>query len=104
MNGLAQVLRKKGLVGFSFEGDIFKMIYMWFKNPYLVGGLLLYAISFIVRLWVLSKIPVSYAYPFLALSFVVVIIGGYILGEQINLIRIIGISLIVVGIVFISQS
>jgi len=38
---------------------------------------------------VLSKVPVSYAYPFLALSFIVVIVGGYFIGENISFLKIV---------------
>jgi multidrug transporter EmrE-like cation transporter len=51
--------------------------------------------------WMLAieKLPVGYAYPFMALSFVLVPLGSLVLfGEKIPLIQFLGIGLIVAGV------
>jgi len=70
-------------------------------SPYLIGGGLLYAAATFVWIWLLSKVELSHAYPFMALSFVVVpLMSALILGEQLDTRYWIGILLIIAGIVF----
>jgi drug/metabolite transporter (DMT)-like permease len=52
-------------------------------------------------LWMLAleRLEVNYAYPFMALSFVVVPIGSMVLlGERLPLLQVVGLGLIVVGV------
>jgi multidrug transporter EmrE-like cation transporter len=56
------------------------------------------------HLYVLSKVELSYAYPFLSLAYVVVAVYAYfIFQEDLNAMRVFGIALICVGTVFIAQ-
>jgi multidrug transporter EmrE-like cation transporter len=73
-------------------------------NCHLIIGFGLYGLGAIVWLSVLSKWDVSKAYPLVGLGFVVTMLVGYILGEQIGWERILGCSLICVGIYLISRS
>lgn len=62
-------------------------------------GVLFYALGFGLWLIVLSKLPLSNAYPVLALNFVFVLIGStFILGEPLTTAKVIGVSLIVIGV------
>lgn len=48
----------------------------------------------------LTKFDLSYAYPFMSLSFVLVaILGVIVLGEQLSLVRLLGLALVVVGLI-----
>ena len=52
----------------------------------------------------LSKVELSYAYPFLSLAYVVVAVYAFfIFHEDLNALRVLGIALICVGTVFIAQ-
>ncbi|CAM7590630.1 4-amino-4-deoxy-L-arabinose-phosphoundecaprenol flippase subunit ArnE [Escherichia coli] len=54
---------------------------------------------------VLGKVEVSLAYPLLSIGYVITaIIGYFFLNEDVNTLRLIGLSLICVGIIFISRS
>lgn len=69
-------------------------------NIYIWGGMACYAISILVWLVVLSKVEVSYAYPFLSIGYIVTaFIGYFFLGESMGMSKIIGILTICVGIV-----
>lgn len=69
-----------------------------------IGGAL-YATSFILWLYVLSKVKLSYAYPFIGLSYVIVsVLGFFILDEKISLIAWIGIILVVIGVSLIGMN
>jgi multidrug transporter EmrE-like cation transporter len=57
-----------------------------FMNARLAVGLAAYAAGTLVWIWALSKVPLSIAYGFTALTFVLVFLGsGQILGEKISL-------------------
>lgn len=69
-------------------------------SPFLWGGLLAYGFGTLLWLFVLSKVPVSFAYPFVALGIVITTLSGtLLLGEQISRMSIIGIALVALGIV-----
>ncbi|MBX2998562.1 MAG: hypothetical protein KF893_08645 [Caldilineaceae bacterium] len=81
------------------------IIIMIFKSPLMMGGLLLYGVGALSWIMVLSRMNLSYAYPFLALNFVLVaLVSKIVLGEAIPLMRWIGIAFICVGIVAIANS
>lgn len=74
-------------------------------NPFVVGGLVVMAISMACHLVVLSRVDISYAYPFLGLSFVLTAAWGYFaLGEDVNTFRIIGVLLICSGVALVAKS
>nr|WP_319530281.1 EamA family transporter [uncultured Cohaesibacter sp.] len=67
-------------------------------NPWVFSGLSSYVISVASLLYVLSKIELSYAYPFLALSNVVIALAAWwFYSEDLNLWRIAGIGMICIG-------
>jgi drug/metabolite transporter (DMT)-like permease len=71
----------------------------------MMGGLLLYGVGALSWIMVLSRMNLSYAYPFLALNFVLVaLVSRLVLGESIPLMRWVGIALICAGIVAIANS
>jgi multidrug transporter EmrE-like cation transporter len=108
-NALSQILLKQGMntIGrFDFQGStLFKMIPVVGLNPYVIGGLLVLVFSMGLHLVALSRVELSFAYPFLSISYVVVLAAGYLLfGETINISRIFGVVLICVGTIFIARS
>lgn len=74
-------------------------------SPMLWAGLVLYGVSVLMWLWVLSKVDLSVAYPFVGLSFALTFVFGvFVLGEDFSMIRLGGTALIVLGCVMVSQS
>jgi multidrug transporter EmrE-like cation transporter len=74
-------------------------------SPLVLGGLFCFGLSALFWLFVLSKIPLSTAYPFVALGIVVTAISGrMLLGEPISAIKAVGIVLIVSGVLAIGAS
>ena len=70
-----------------------------------MGGLFLYALGAIAWIAVLRRMDLSYAYPFLALNFVLIaLVGQVVLGETMPWIRWVGIAAICVGILLIANS
>lgn len=74
-------------------------------SPYVVGGLLLMVVSMGAHLIVLSKVDISFAYPFLGLSFVFISVYGYfVLGEPMTAWKFVGTTLIFLGVALVAKS
>lgn len=74
-------------------------------NPWFIVGMSCYVFSIGLWMAVLGKVEVSLAYPLLSFGYIIAAaIGYFFLKEDVNTMRIIGLSLICVGIVFISRS
>ena len=74
-------------------------------NPYVIGGLLVLVFSMGLHLMALSRVDLSFAYPFLSVSYVLVLLAGYLwFGESINAARIAGVALICLGTLFVARS
>lgn len=72
------------------------------KNYHLFGGVALYAIGTILFIPALKGGDLSVLYPFVALTYIwVSLLSVKFLGEKMNLIKWMGISLIIVGVSFI---
>ncbi|MDY8108391.1 EamA family transporter [Fulvimarina sp. 2208YS6-2-32] len=107
-NAAAQILLKYGMMqlgNLSFAGvnPIFKILSIVF-SPFVFLGLLTFVVSMASHLYVLSKVELSYAYPFLSLAYVAVaVIAYFVFHEDLNAYRVGGIALICVGTYFIAQ-
>ena len=109
LNCAAQLFIKKGMmvngeVSVNFA-SITQSIVPMLTNIYLWMGMVCYGISVFLWMIVLSKVEVSYAYPFLSIGYVIAAIIGYaFLGESLSAVRVIGIIVICVGVYLISRS
>jgi drug/metabolite transporter (DMT)-like permease len=69
-----------------------------FTNPYILAGLAFYAVGTVFWLSALSRKELSYVYPFVALTYVLVLAGGVVLfGEQITMQGLVGTGLVLLG-------
>jgi multidrug transporter EmrE-like cation transporter len=75
------------------------------KNIYILGGILLYAISFPAYNYILQKLNVSVAFPiFMSASFAtVVIISFFFLKESVSILQAAGLLLVIGGIVLLAR-
>lgn len=81
--------------------EVFKAI----LTPYILGGFAMYALSSLFYLQALAKLPLSYAYPMIALSYVAVVLGAWLFfGERINSIRVCSIVVIIAGVALLALS
>ena len=108
-NALSQVLLKKGMLTighFEFSSSALAAVLPRVAfNLYIIAGLATLVFSMGLHLMALSRVDLSFAYPFLSISYILVLIAGYFLfGEDINYYRIAGVALICVGTVFIAHS
>ena len=68
------------------------------------AGLALFGLSAVVWLAVLSRTALSFAYPFAALTYVVIVLYDTARGEVVGTLRWAGVALIVAGIVLVSRT
>lgn len=73
-------------------------------SPLLLLGLAVFGLSALLWLIALMRAELSFAYPFLSLSYVIVLLGGALLfSEQITLPRLLGFGLIITGLVIVAR-
>ncbi|MEQ8481556.1 MAG: transporter [Hoeflea sp.] len=108
-NAAAQVMLKQGMLSLgplTFTADtMIARIFQILFNPWIFLGLSTFVISMASHLYVLSKVELSFAYPFLSLAYVAVaVFAFFVFKEDLNSWRIAGIAFICVGTVLIAQS
>lgn len=108
-NAISQMLLKQGMVTigkFDFSGQgILGVLPTVVLNPWVIGGLLMLVFSMGLHLMSLSRVELSFAYPFLSISYILVLLAGYVwFGETINSSRMVGVGLICLGTFFIARS
>lgn len=92
INSIAQILLKMGMGKGGFTLTTL-------TNVHVISGAVLYALSFILWLYVLSKAKLSYAYPFISLTYILVVFLSYIiLGEPFSKEIWVGVVLITIGV------
>ena len=75
------------------------------SNPYIVAGIGLYGLGAVVWIVVLSRVSLSFAYPMLGLSYVLVLlVSRFVLNEHVSLQRWVGALLIVTGAALVSRT
>jgi multidrug transporter EmrE-like cation transporter len=105
---MSQLLFKKGVTNLGEIGisakNIFDLIISIFSNSYIFVGLVLYGISFIVWLIVLSRMKLSVVYPVTSMNFVLVIFAShYLFGEKLSFTQMMGVSLIIIGVIALAK-
>ena len=109
LNAGAQLLLKAGTnhigeFSFSFE-NILPIGWQLASNLYILGGLTCYVISVGLWIMVLSRIPVSFAYPMLSIGYIVNALAAfYLFGEDLNPAKIAGIFVIIIGVFLLTRS
>jgi multidrug transporter EmrE-like cation transporter len=74
-------------------------------NPWILGGLACYGLGAVTWIMVLTRVPLSWAYPILALNQIFILLVAWMfLGEQVNAMRWGGALMVVAGVVIVSRS
>jgi multidrug transporter EmrE-like cation transporter len=77
---------------------------MFKEGPWAIAGILLYAISALFWLVVLSRVPLSVAYPVVAIGYVVVVLySKFVFDEPVKWIAWVGLAFIVIGVAITAQ-
>jgi multidrug transporter EmrE-like cation transporter len=109
LNAAAQLLLKAGTnrIGvFDFSlANIVPIGKAVALQPHIMGGLGCYAVSVVVWVMALSRVPVSVAYPMLSIGYVVnAFAAWYLFGESVTAQKLIGIGFICVGVWLVAKS
>ena len=75
------------------------------REPRLWAGLTLFGISAVFWLVVLSKVPLSFAYPFVGVSYIVIVlVARLVLHEHVPTLRWVGVAVVATGIAIVGLS
>lgn len=108
-NAAAQIMLKRGMIQLGPLAEVgthpiaiaFGIVF----HPWVFAGLCTFVVSMASHLVVLSRVPLSFAYPFLSLAYVIVGLYAYfVFGEDMGLLRVAGFALICAGTLLISMS
>jgi drug/metabolite transporter (DMT)-like permease len=97
-----QFLWKIGMSNRSTSFDSLGAIIRVLISPYILSGLFLYGLATVLWLFILTKVPLSVAYPLQSFAYIIAVFGAFFFfQEEINLWKILGVILILAGVSFI---
>jgi multidrug transporter EmrE-like cation transporter len=109
LNAAAQLLLKAGTnaVG-HFEFHVNNILPVGMKlafQPFIMGGMVCYAVSLVVWIMALSRVPVSIAYPMLSIGYAInAFVAWQWFGEVLTAQKLLGIGVIIVGVILVTRS
>ncbi|WP_147250998.1 EamA family transporter [Arenicella xantha] len=111
MSTFAQLILKVGANKIRADGltekvDLSSISYVLsYFNIYILLGLAIYVVSAANWIWVLTRVEISAAYPFISLGFIMTLAAGVgVFGETLSFGKVFGTALIVVGCVFVARA
>ena len=109
LGAVGQILLKKGMGSMGpltlSAGQLGSILWRIVTNPYVVIGLGIYVCGTLFWLMALSRVDLSYAYPFASLSYVVMLVASWqLFSENISPLRLAGTLVICLGVLLISRS
>lgn len=108
LNCCAQLFMRRGMMKNGVINGLHSLLASvpsMLTNAYLWAAMVCYVVSLLIWMVVLSKVEVSYAYPFVSIGYVLSAVLGYLwLQEQITPVRAAGMAVICVGVFLISRS
>lgn len=114
LSACAQLFMKTSMIQLQLHDDVdlnLSLFFIIIENNtvliWLVGGLACYALSMLSWMFALTKYELSFAYPFLGITYVLVYIGAVYwdqIGEQLTWLRTAGIVLILLGVVLVNYN
>jgi drug/metabolite transporter (DMT)-like permease len=74
-------------------------------NPFVVGGLAIYGLSTVFWLAALSRAQLSYAYPFVSLNYLIILLVSWrLFDEHLSPARLVGTFIVALGVLIIAKS
>lgn len=108
LSALGQVTMKRGVSTSAVQdslSDPLRAVLSFASSGSVIAGLTMYGVSAVIWLFVLARLDVSMAYPFMALGFLLtMVLGALFLGEQIDASRLAGTLLVAVGVMLVARS
>lgn len=109
LNAAAQILMKAGTnsIGY-FEFSVQNIVPIGWRLAtewHIITALFCYALSVVIWILALSRVPVSIAFPMLSMAYVVnAVAAWYLLDEALNPTKVVGIGVIILGVIVISRA
>lgn len=109
-SALAQILLKYGMAQPATQqalasGDVWLIARLIGTDPSILGGFFLYGFGAVIWLFVLAKLDVSIAYPFVAIGFILtMVLGCLVFGEVLTLRKVIGTLIVAAGIYLVATA
>ena len=105
----SQLLAKKGLLTIGFTphslGDLGHFFLKAYSNGYIISAVALTIVTALVWVVALSKSELSWLYPFMALSYILVALFSWLIfNEGVTALRWAGITFICIGVALVSRS
>jgi len=94
-----------GTIKITSSQQFIEFLFHQIVNIPLVGGLILYFLSALIWIYLLTKLDISYVQPILALTYVVTpVLAIFILNESVPPVRWIGIVVIIIGVAIVAKT
>lgn len=80
LSACAQLMLKMGAAATLGAGQLgapFDVIVKVMLSPLILSGIVTYGVSVLIWIWVLSRVDLSVAYPFVGLSFIFTLLFGF---------------------------
>ena len=105
---VGQLLLKMGMLRVGkFSFNISTLVHQYARillNPFVIAGLFGFFVSMLIWLYVLSRMELSFVYPFVALNYVLILLGSYFLfKETITPLKIVGVAVIIIGVFLVAR-
>lgn len=105
---VGQLLLKMGMLRVGkFSFNISTLVHQYARillNPFVIAGLFGFFVSMLIWLYVLSRMELSFVYPFVALNYVLILFGSYFLfKETITPFKIVGVVVIIIGVFLVAR-
>jgi len=103
LGAAGQILLKAGVNQLGVRPAPLLVLRSIFTNGMVFGGFFCYAVSSLFYIVALSRLPLSYAYPLIALSYVMVtFLAWWLLHEQVPASRLAALAVILAGVVILA--
>ncbi|MES1981985.1 MAG: EamA family transporter [Pseudomonadota bacterium] len=109
LNAAAQILMKMGTNSIGFfefsRENILPIGWKLATEWHIVLALFCYALSVVIWILALSRVPVSIAFPMLSMAYVVnALAAWYLLNEAFSPVKLVGMGVIIMGVIIISRA
>ncbi len=100
-----QLLLKTGVMHSADAESLLDNYFKMLTNPWVILGTICYISSSLLWLLLLQRRHLSYLYPMISLGYVMVVIAScFLFNETVLFIRWIGVGIICIGVILVSQS
>lgn len=105
LSALGAILLRVGGIAVGKPSLSWEWVATTLTNVYVISGFALYFIPAMIWVWLMTKYPVSYVQPIIALTYIITpILAVFILHEQITGMRWAGIFIVVLGVILVART